>query len=126
MKHETLNIFDKILFYTYVVVVLYILNPVALVLTLGLLCSPTIAIVKLELITLLGIAACSIFYHYFIWLKFRARFMRYEGMYFDIFIPQLVERRRYDIKNKNCNRRHGDKHNGKSKNQQRTDRTDVG
>lgn len=119
MKEKTLCILDKLAFLLYVGIVLYILNPVMIVLVLGLLCSPTIAIVAIEISTLLIIAGCAIIYHYFVWLKLRGKFLRYEGMYFDIFVPKLIDRRRYRVPVKHNQRRsNGDTTHGKPENKQ--------
>lgn len=120
MEQETHSKLDYICFALYVCIVLYILNPVMILLVIALACSPTIAVIEIQVSTFLFILAGALLYHYFIWLNLRKRFLRYEGLYFGIFVPALIDRRKFRIPVKNDKRKpKGDTDkNGKLKDKQ--------
>lgn len=124
MKEHTLNVLDKIVFAVYVVLVLYIVNPVMLILVTTLVASGIIPTLQMQILAFIGTVGIGFGYHYWVWLKFRRIFMRYECMYFNIFVPHLVDRRKYNIPVKHCKRK-GDTQNVKCKDQQRASITDV-
>lgn len=108
------NFLDKFKFFLYVIVVLYLLNPIALLLiTVNLVTVPLLQVQILPIILLL---VSYFYYSNYVWIKIRKRFLRFEGMYFGLFIPGKIERRQINIKVKYDNRIHGDTENGKSKN----------
>ena len=109
------NLFDKVCYAIYVVVVLYLFNPVAIAMVICIISSPTtVAIFTVQVFHLLLIVGCMILYHYTVWLKIRKKFLRYEGIYFNIFIPGVIERRNSNVNVTHDKRKHGDTSNGKS------------
>lgn len=124
MKAYTLLTLDKIAFVVYVGTVLYALNPILLALVTTLCLSSVIPTIQMQMLAFAGTVIVGALYHKFLWLILRRQFMRYECMYFNIFVPHLVDRRKHNIPVKHCKRK-GDTQNVKRENQQRASVADA-
>lgn len=78
-------------FTAYVAIVLYLLNPLFLLVIIGLILSPMPTIPG---ISLLAVAFLVTIIYYKFWLLLRGCFMRYESIYFRLFEPGKFERRK--------------------------------